>query len=282
MPDTASVKAYYDEFSTRLLHDYVLGNRRVNLIRIFEKRAIHPATRRILEIGCGVGTNADFIRRKVAKNAEIVALDLSSSNIEIARALFPHPRITFLQADVLTFDPSGKPFDLIVLPDVYEHIPRDKRAELNAKLGVLLAEEGKVLITCPAPGYFTWMVENKCELQVIDEPVTVHDLIAIAEAVAGTISYLCMVSVGLANEYMHVLIERGADRSRRVTDADIFPLKMVRPNTLATRIISRLFAGRRMLETYWKLRKLVKAGTLPRVPWHHPFFDKRKTDHGSS
>ncbi len=272
-PDTTAVRDFYDEFSARLVHDYVYGNRRVNLIREFERRSIHPDTRSILEVGCGSGANADFLARKVAPRARVTAVDLSSSNIAIATALFDHPRIEFLEADALTLKLEQK-FEVIIVPDVYEHLPKAERARMNKGLGRLLADDGRILLTCPAPGYFDWMRENGHALQVIDEVVSLRDAIDLAEGVGGQISYLAMVSVGLTNEYLHIVIERGALACRRVAEKEKLPIKMYRPYTLATRMFNRISAVPRMARVMWKSRGLRRSGRVPRIPWDHRYFRK--------
>ena len=47
-------------------------------------------------------------------------------------------------------------------------------------------------------------------LQIVDEIVTVQDLLTLATSVAGELAYLSLVSVWNRNDYIHAAIARGA------------------------------------------------------------------------
>jgi len=267
MPDTQQVKEFYDEFSARLLRDYIHGNRRVDLIHRFLREAVPPSTGHVLEIGCGTGALADFLSRQVAPAAHIDAFDLSSSNIEIAQALFASPRINFFQDDVLSTDKLTPPYDLIIIPDVYEHLPRETRAHFNAKVKTLLGPEGKIVLTCPTPGYFDWMKRNGHALQVIDEDITMDDLLNLARDADAPITFLRMVNVGLSNEFMHVLFERGGHQSQRVQPVSQTLVKMPARHNLLTRGWNRLGALWRLAKVTPKLRDLKARGIVPQRLW---------------
>jgi hypothetical protein len=76
---------------------------------------------------------------------------MSGENLRLARAIFDHPRSEYRKADVIR-DPFDGEWQAIVLPDVYEHIPKAAREVLHEKLDPLLCSDGKILFTVPGPG----------------------------------------------------------------------------------------------------------------------------------
>jgi SAM-dependent methyltransferase len=74
---------------------------------------------RVLDIGCGYGAVAHSIAERAG--ADVVGVDLDSSNVTQARRLFPHERLTFLTGEVPRDLPEGR-FDVVVASNVLEHI----------------------------------------------------------------------------------------------------------------------------------------------------------------
>ena len=80
------------------------------------------ATSRVLEIGCGVGTQTELIAG-VVTGGHVMANDISPKSVESARQRTAHLRnVDFLVGDIVELRVDGS-FDFIVLPDVLEHIP---------------------------------------------------------------------------------------------------------------------------------------------------------------
>ena len=77
------------------------------------------AGERVLDIGCGYGAVGHAVATRSA--ATVVGLDSNPANIEKARRLFPHERLTFVVGTAPASVPPG-PFDTIVLSNVLEHI----------------------------------------------------------------------------------------------------------------------------------------------------------------
>jgi SAM-dependent methyltransferase len=77
---------------------------------------------RVLDVGCGIGSVAyDLAERS---GATVVGIDVSGWALEVARTRYAHPRVTYVQSDVLSYEPDGA-FDVAVLSNVLEHvIPR--------------------------------------------------------------------------------------------------------------------------------------------------------------
>ena len=74
---------------------------------------------RVLDVGCGIGSVARDIAQE--RDATVVGIDSSPWALDIARARFSHPRVTYLLADALDYT-SETSFDVVILSNVVEHI----------------------------------------------------------------------------------------------------------------------------------------------------------------
>jgi SAM-dependent methyltransferase len=102
----------------------------------------------VLEVGCGTG-NALRMLRKACPNGVVVGLDLWSDGLRHAQS---RSAGLLVQGDVCNW-PFRKPFDLIGLFDVIEHVPEER--ETLDSLWKSLAPGGKLLLTVPAH-QFLW------------------------------------------------------------------------------------------------------------------------------
>ena len=75
---------------------------------------------RVLEIGCGTGKNTGFL---LSVSGEVLAVDLSSEMLAMARAKISSANVRFVQADInMDWDFAEGPFDLVTFSLVLEHI----------------------------------------------------------------------------------------------------------------------------------------------------------------
>ena len=74
---------------------------------------------RVLDVGCGIGSVAYDIAER--SGAMVVGIDVSPWSLDLARVRFAHPRVTYVQENVLTYEPDT-PFDVAVLSNVLEHL----------------------------------------------------------------------------------------------------------------------------------------------------------------
>src|SRR5262245_4841812 len=80
-----------------------------------EKHNDLTSVRRILDVGCGPGTNAPFFT-----HADYVGLDINSAYVERAREKYAR---TFIQADVCSYDPpANEHYDFVLLNSLLHHI----------------------------------------------------------------------------------------------------------------------------------------------------------------
>jgi SAM-dependent methyltransferase len=102
-----------------------------------ERRLSRTTVRRILDVGCGPGTNA----RRFA-GAEYVGVDINEHYLVIARAKYHG---TFVQADLETADLSALgTFDTILVNSFLHHLPDDAVGRILRQLHHRLAPAGTV------------------------------------------------------------------------------------------------------------------------------------------
>ncbi|MBP8302596.1 MAG: class I SAM-dependent methyltransferase [Phycisphaerae bacterium] len=231
MPSGSAIEEYYDTLSARFIRDCVYGNDRVRYQTAFLSSAIPRGVSSVLVVGCGAGQTPWHIARCCARKAHVLGIDISGAALQIARAIHSHPRVEYRQADILRDAVEGR-WDVIVLPDVYEHIPLEDRVALHEVLSRLLSDRGRVLLTCPSPTYQAFLRERHPEkLQIVDETVTLEDLADLARDLSGALTFFNVVSVWNRNDYLHATIERGGERSGPIKAQENGPIQPLRRAT---------------------------------------------------
>jgi cyclopropane fatty-acyl-phospholipid synthase-like methyltransferase len=187
-------KTFYDEYVDR--QTAVGVNDRHRAIMRWLKRAGLRGDHRVLEIGCGIGTLTQLLAEDLGSEGSILALDLSPKSIEVARTrLASFPNVRLEAADVLTLELTRE-FDVVVLPDVIEHIPLDLHGALFDRISAWLQHHGFALVHYPNPHYQDWLRDNRPELlQVIDQAVQADTLVANAHASGLYLDFLETYSI---------------------------------------------------------------------------------------
>ncbi len=163
----------------------------------------------VLEIGCGIGTFTGLLIGQL-KNGSLLAIDLSPVSIETARNQLNKYRDLELRVVDIVNDAIAGSFDMIVLPDVLEHIPLDQHVGLFKKLNGLLSDSGKILIHAPDPYYADWLRENRPELlQVIDLALHLPRLVEDIDASGLSIQHFQRHSIWTVEpDYMALVLTR--------------------------------------------------------------------------
>ena len=122
-------------------HWWFVARRRI-IATLIEKQADLPTGARILEMGCGTGSNLALLQRygtvdAVEPDDPARALAAKRSGIAVKGGLLP---------DGVALDDGA--YNLIAMLDVLEHIPGDREA--LAALRPKLAPCGRMLVTVPA------------------------------------------------------------------------------------------------------------------------------------
>jgi ubiquinone/menaquinone biosynthesis C-methylase UbiE len=114
-----------------------------------------PDGSRVLELGCGRGVPAT---RELAKRHEVVGVDISSSQIALARHHVPEA--TFVHADVMELELPAESFDAVLSIYMFGHIPPDEQGELVVRIAGWLRPGGRLLTTMGAGDDEPEMVED--------------------------------------------------------------------------------------------------------------------------
>ena len=105
------IKQFFDSIAFNYKHDdSKLIDDLLNSIKL-------SGCHRILDLGCGKGISSQKLVE--LNHGEVVALDLSSKMIELAKEKINDPRVTFINGDFYEFKSS--PFDAIICFDAFPH-----------------------------------------------------------------------------------------------------------------------------------------------------------------
>jgi len=202
-----TAKAFYDSKVWAKLDGFIEGNPRVDLAWDRVQRWASPSPRRVLETGCGSGDVCWRMARAWPKST-VVGLDLSSKTIEVATKLFGGPQVRFVHGAVTSTDVWGT-FDLIVMLDVYEHIPEADRWTLHSRLEQSLAEDGRIVLSFPTPEHLDWLREHHPEeIQPVDEDITPDVILALAKESRTSLALYQRVNVWHRGDYAHAVLTR--------------------------------------------------------------------------
>ena len=175
MTTNKEIAKYYDKYITRQKRVGV-NKRHISIFDKVKAKGLKP-NHEVLEVGCGIGTFTSLLMRYI-KRGSITAMDISDKSIDLAKQTYQSYNTSFITADVTNFEFSEKKFDVIILPDVLEHIPLEFHSDLFKKLESILKNKGLIFIHIPNPYFLEWCHKHKPELlQVIDQPIKTDVLI---------------------------------------------------------------------------------------------------------
>jgi SAM-dependent methyltransferase len=127
----AEEQPHWDQRYTTGQTPWDSGQPSKQLLRVLESHGIAPC--RMLELGCGSGTNAVVLAQR---GFQVTAVDVSHVAVERARAKakIEGAAIDFHVADIAALPPLGPPFDFVFDRGVYHHM---RRASLDPFLEAL-------------------------------------------------------------------------------------------------------------------------------------------------
>jgi trans-aconitate 2-methyltransferase len=168
----SKVSDFYDDFSEKQINTGV-STRNIKIHEFAIKFGLKK-TDNVLEIGCGIGTQTGLLAEYTKGFGKVTAIDISSKSVDYAKKQLKNfNNIDFLIGDIvqMKLDINNK-FDVVILPDVIEHIPIEVHGKLFSILRSLIKDNGFVLIHIPNPNYLNWCHEHTKELlQIIDQPI---------------------------------------------------------------------------------------------------------------
>ena len=209
---------YYDEFHISSIINYrVLGNKRIDKIKgliddyLKDKR---NEKINILEIGCGIGVITEYVAKKYPL-CHAIGIDLSGKAIDYAKKSVKLSNIAFIEGDVINGQRSldeaigARKFDILILPDVIEHLPKEKHHVVFNYLAKLISSQAVIFITYPNPEYTHWLLYNRPSLlQPIDEVIGIDDIMKICAMLGTQIILYKKTNISLKQDYNHVVLAR--------------------------------------------------------------------------
>jgi trans-aconitate 2-methyltransferase len=163
----------------------------------------------VLEIGCGIGTLSNLLAGYLTKG-KITAVDISPETIALAKHKFKSRKNLEFQVSDMSNWSNQNTFDVIVLPDVLEHIPLDQHDNLFAKINTVSNLNTKLLVNIPHPKALEYIIENRKDLlQIIDIPIHTNILSQNAANHGYYIESLESYSIGFeAEDYQFISLRR--------------------------------------------------------------------------
>lgn len=136
MDKSKQASSVYDEIAKKYAKEFSKPSEHIE-----EFLALLPKNAKILDAGCGVGVNAEFM---ASEGFEIVGIDLSKEMINIARKKFP--QIDFRQQDIREIDSPPNSFNGIFASFSLIHIAKKDIPTLLKKFHKLLKKRGVIYI----------------------------------------------------------------------------------------------------------------------------------------
>jgi len=166
---------FYDDYSKKQINTGV----NIRHYQLFGKiiKAGLKKNSTVLEVGCGIGTLTSLILSYL-KKGKLVAADISGESINIAKQRFAkNSNVEFFVSDMMDFSYPQK-FDIIILPDVLEHIPIENHLKLFEVLSKHMHDDSKIVINIPHPKIIEYYKSHSPEvLQIIDQSIWADILI---------------------------------------------------------------------------------------------------------
>lgn len=204
----SDVIEFYDNFSSRQARAGI-NNRHLSILFHLEQLGLKKH-HHVLEVGCGIGTVSELILQSLSSQGRLHAVDISPKSIEIAKRLTSKYKNATVEVRDLTKEKISATFDVIVLPDVLEHIPFEFYTPLFENLNQMLSEDGFIFIHVPHPNYLEWLIkQGSKELQIIDNPVYTNKLSSLVYPAGFYIDYLKSYSVySNSPDYQIILLKK--------------------------------------------------------------------------
>lgn len=163
-PTIDEVKNYYEKFvNYRNPADALKNGRILEIFRFIDDNVANKGYKSALDIGCGAGTNTEYLLRHIP---DVTGIDISDERISVAKS---NGKAKYMQGDFTEYQ-GDKVYDLVCVFDCLEHIrPQDRDKFLS---NVYKSFKDLVLVTIPEPIHLQSIRDNNPKiLQIVDEPI---------------------------------------------------------------------------------------------------------------
>lgn len=101
---------------------------------------------KILDMCCGTGGVTFIVAQNAGENSEVIGIDLSLGQIEIARKRNHFSNVRFIEGDVTATDFESEYFDKVFITHALHEMQREIRLKVLAEARRVLRENGEVII----------------------------------------------------------------------------------------------------------------------------------------
>jgi len=101
---------------------------------------------KILDMCCGTGGATFAIAKKAGKMSEIIGMDLSSGQINVAKNRGHFSNIRFVEGDVTSTGFEDRCFDKVFITHALHEMPREVRLKVLTEGVRILKEKGRVIV----------------------------------------------------------------------------------------------------------------------------------------
>lgn len=136
------------EEDSKRYHDFVARKRFYSIVRKSERFIENFLTencqgKKVLDCGCGEGRLSNFLAEK---DADVIAIDISSETIKVAKEKAANKNISFLVMDAEKLEFEDNSFDLIACAGILHHLDIEKAYQ---ELSRVLKPDGKIICNEP-------------------------------------------------------------------------------------------------------------------------------------
>jgi SAM-dependent methyltransferase len=204
MKTTAEITEYYDNKLPYFMNDIAYQNPRHNKIKT-SLGGIVKRDSTVLELGCGIGVLSKFMAQL---GAHVTAVDLSPKLIEYAASNMNHENIRYINQDV-TDIAYNETFDVIVLADVFEHIPCENINNLMNVIKHASHEKTVIYLNIPDGRFQSFMKQNHHEsLQIVDEVYYIPEILITFGTIGYTPTRIEMYGIDVVYQYNEIVFIR--------------------------------------------------------------------------
>jgi cyclopropane fatty-acyl-phospholipid synthase-like methyltransferase len=207
MNKSKEVSEFYDNFEKKLVEDFFRPNQRIENAILLALKGIPLSAKVVLDLGFGLGWSSYEIARHFP-NSSVYGLDISEKLTATAASIFQRENLRFESMDLTRDFPEGI-FDVIILIDVYEHIPVSARSKFYENIRRSLSENGRVIFTCPTIYHQNYLRKHKPGgLQPVDEDIDIHTFLDFCKNTDSEISHFAYLDIWNSRDYLHCIIEK--------------------------------------------------------------------------